>query len=77
MKARLTVCMAMFVTCPLLSPQLLAAEELPKVLIIGDSISIGYTKPLIEILQGKAKALIQVLEEQAAGIIARLAEERA
>ena len=29
----------------------------PKVLIIGDSISIGYTKPLVEILNGKAKVV--------------------
>lgn len=29
-------------------------KELPKVLIIGDSISIGYTKPLQEMLEGKA-----------------------
>ncbi len=28
--------------------------DLPKVLIIGDSISIGYTKPTIELLQGTA-----------------------
>lgn len=29
----------------------------PKVLIIGDSISIGYTKPLVEIMNGKAKVV--------------------
>ena len=31
--------------------------DLPKVLIIGDSISIGYTKPLAKILNGKAKVV--------------------
>ncbi|MCA9413398.1 MAG: SGNH/GDSL hydrolase family protein [Candidatus Omnitrophica bacterium] len=31
-----------------------AEKDLPKVLIIGDSISIGYTPPLTEILKGKA-----------------------
>lgn len=29
-------------------------KAMPDVLIIGDSISIGYTKPLIEVLEGKA-----------------------
>jgi len=36
------------------------AEEvapLPKVLIIGDSISIGYTPPLTEMLRGKAEVV--------------------
>lgn len=32
----------------------LESGELPQVLIIGDSISIGYTKPLIQLLKGKA-----------------------
>ncbi|MCA9070886.1 MAG: hypothetical protein KDA84_18280, partial [Planctomycetaceae bacterium] len=31
------------------------AERLPRVLLIGDSISIGYTKPVIELLKGKAE----------------------
>ena len=31
-----------------------AASDLPRVLIIGDSISIGYMDPLVEILKGKA-----------------------
>ncbi|MFH1742731.1 MAG: SGNH/GDSL hydrolase family protein [bacterium] len=31
-----------------------SATTLPKVLIIGDSISIGYTEPLVEILDGRA-----------------------
>lgn len=30
------------------------ADDLPRVLLIGDSISIGYTKPVIELLEGKA-----------------------
>jgi len=30
-------------------------SDLPNVLIIGDSISIGYTEPLVKILMGKAK----------------------
>lgn len=29
------------------------ADDLPKALILGDSISIGYTKPVTEVLQGK------------------------
>lgn len=33
------------------------AEGLPKVLIIGDSISIGYMEPLVEILKGKAEVV--------------------
>jgi lysophospholipase L1-like esterase len=32
-------------------------RELPKVLIIGDSISIGYTKPVMVILKGKIKVI--------------------
>ncbi len=32
-------------------------KPLPNVLIIGDSISNGYTKPLIELLEGKAKVV--------------------
>ncbi len=40
----------------LLATSVLAAEEkgLPKVLIIGDSISMGYTQPAKELLAGKA-----------------------
>ena len=34
--------------------QVVDAPALPRVLIIGDSISIGYTKPVQEILAGKA-----------------------
>lgn len=30
-------------------------EQLPRVLLVGDSISIGYTKPVIELLQDKAE----------------------
>ncbi len=30
------------------------SNKLPRVLLIGDSISIGYTKPVIELLKGKA-----------------------
>lgn len=36
------------------SPVLLAEGE-PKALILGDSISIGYTKPVVELLRGKAE----------------------
>ena len=32
-----------------------AKAELPRVLLIGDSISIGYTKPVIELLKEKAE----------------------
>jgi lysophospholipase L1-like esterase len=38
----------------LLVPRWLAAEELPKVLIIGDSISGGYTPRVVKLLKGKA-----------------------
>ena len=34
-----------------------AEQSLPKVLVIGDSISIGYTPPLVQILEGTATVL--------------------
>ena len=39
-------------TDPTPTPQ--GEQSLPKVLIIGDSISMGYTRPVVELLKGKA-----------------------
>lgn len=46
--------LALLCVLSLLSPRLFAAEELPKVLIIGDSISGGYTPRVVKLLKGKA-----------------------
>lgn len=42
------------VTCVTMLGHLATAAELPKVLIIGDSISIGYTPAVKELLKGQA-----------------------
>lgn len=44
----LLACLSAFCSSPLL------AEGEPKALILGDSISTGYTKPVVELLRGKA-----------------------
>ena len=54
MRTKITVRAALFATCALLSPPLLAQEALPEVLIIGDSISGGYTPRVARLLKGKA-----------------------
>lgn len=42
-------------TCPAGQQDLPGDSALPRVLLIGDSISIGYTRPVIELLKGKAE----------------------
>lgn len=42
------------VLCAMAIASTLQAEELPKVLLIGDSISIGYTPHVVKALEGKA-----------------------
>jgi lysophospholipase L1-like esterase len=42
-------------TCSVAAPPSSDHATLPRVLLIGDSISIGYTKPVIEMLKGKAE----------------------
>lgn len=54
MKMKLNVLVAALVTGVVFNAQAEDKTELPNVLIIGDSISMGYTPPLAEILAGKA-----------------------
>ena len=42
-------------TCPAGQQEPPDDSALPRVLLIGDSISIGYTRPVIELLKGKAE----------------------
>lgn len=51
MKHLSTLLVCLFALCDFV----LRAEDAPKVLILGDSISIGYTKPVTEKLRGKAE----------------------
>ncbi len=51
-KIALTFIAAIFICTPLLKS---SQKNLPKVLILGDSISIGYTKDVAKLLAGKAK----------------------
>jgi len=56
LKRKLVLCLCLYLMCAGIL-NAVETSDLPDVLIIGDSISIGYTKPLKALLQGKATVI--------------------